>query len=59
MLPAIYLSTPGMPGHMVIDTGVELARKAFAEIEYEDRSAKQWWTWMSGRFGRLSSPAEP
>ena len=41
MLPAIYLSTPGMPGHMVIDTGVELARKAFAEIEYEDRSAKQ------------------
>lgn len=29
MLPAIYLSTPGMPGHMVIDTGVELARKGF------------------------------
>ena len=29
MLPAIHLITPGMPGQMVIDTGVELARKGF------------------------------
>lgn len=33
MLPALYLSIPGMLSQMTVGTGVELAKKDSAEVE--------------------------